>query len=1081
MKKLISLLLSAAISLSAFPLAFAEPREDIKITEKPDYIGHLLTKYEYMLEGKNSHRWQCNTAIRYYLATGQQKYLDDAVKFFTENCNEMISDPKKLSEYGNDFFSGNYLMQTYWELKKLGLVTNEQTEIITKYMDNFFRESLMDSHNQIIARAVGTAYAIHALPEAPNWQTWRNWLDRLWDYWYEDRDMQEDAGDYNAVMMRDIIRWAELDGKTELLKDPGMVKMFERYRDQVAPNGSMPEYGDDFYGRAMDWIYIFEYCANLFDDPTFAYAARHMYDWAIKNGLPDFFLDTEMFDIPDLYDNAYLNDKAATIATKNYKGEKNVSEKIFLRTSKTDGTPFIMLDNARFRISHSHPAARGSVVYYEYDNIPLYHSLTRRFVDPRYQNVPLLMEDVGYYPFDTAPGNRMNPGRGRTGIWYHDSLDLSALPECDDNDTSKREIDQICLRLSKESHPVIWYYVDNIRLEGPAGVKMIYDFENGGVGNFKRKDNPFENVEGGSNSNKALRVTADDSDVFYSSNEELRFSLNDYTHIKWDWKTATPEGDATTGLWSIFRVWDNDCDESKVTRATLSGYGACYIQIAPGEMFNDNSYMTDEMVENKGGDTYTSFKLNSHLTPNTTVERRIVLTEEGYAVIQDTVTAGEEADGYFGGPVFNLYNVKESGKNWFLQKGEKKWYRNSKDNEGATNGMLVYYAERGDAKAGHIKSTTGADTTYLKTTMKKNTPTTFITVLAPNLDDAKSGKDIAKNIVVTRDNTRDSVVNIKSDKGWITVNMPSDNSWGVIHRQKNFEGIKVKLNGSYMSFNQSPENVNGRILVPFRSVFESLGATVSYNARENSVTGEREGRSVKVILNETTAYIDGVPVTLDVPAQNINSRTMVPIRFVSESFDSTVTWNNDLQLVEIFAQIPESALKSDEPDSSQPILSNGDMEYTSAGWGARNSKVSFDKEVKRNGTTSMKITTDPAAGTTWRGFRHDDIEVEAGCTYKITAWFKTDNLKAGSKPRITFGVKNGAGEWIVKDSDETTKTLLIYSNGNVSDWTEMSATYTIPEGGSAISYFTPRLDNTKETVNDMQTVWFDDITIELVE
>jgi len=157
------------------------------------------------------------------------------------------------------------------------------------------------------------------------------------------------------------------------------------------------------------------------------------------------------------------------------------------------------------------------------------------------------------------------------------------------------------------------------------------------------------------------------------------------------------------------------------------------------------------------------------------------------------------------------------------------------------------------------------------------------------------------------------------------------------------------------------------------------------------------------------------------------------------------------------------------------------MEYQAAGWALQKSSGSFDKEVKRNGTTSMKITTDPANETTWRGFRHDDIEVEAGCTYKISAWFKTENLKSGSKPRITFGVKNGAGEWIVRDNDETTKNLLIHTNGNVSDWTEMSATYTIPEGGSAIGYFTPRLDNTKDTIADNQTVWFDDITIELVE
>ncbi len=1081
MKKLIALIISTAICLSVLPTQiFAEPMKSVAITEKPDYISYLLENYDYMLSGKNSHRWKCNTAIRYYLYTHDKKYLNDAVNFFSQDCEAMAADKNVLSNNGGDFFSGNYLMQTYWELKKLGLVTPEQTRIINQYMDSFFRSSLMDSHNQIIARAVGVSYAIRALPESPKWQEWRDWLDKLWDYWYEDRDMQEDAGDYNGVMMRDIIRWAEIDGKPELLKDDGMKKMFSRFRDQLAPNGSMPEYGDDFYGRAMDWIYIFEYCANLYEDPTFAYAARHLYDWAIKNGLSDFFVDTEMFDIPDLYDEAYLNEEAATISTRNYKNQKDATAKILMRSSKLDGNPFIMVDNPKYRISHSHPAAKGSVVYYEYDNIPLYHSLTRRFVDPRYQNVPFFMDDAGYYPFDESPGNKQNPGRGRTGVWYHDELDLSALPPSDGSDASMRDVDSISLRLSRESNPEIWYYIDNIRLEGPAGTRMIYDFEDGGVGNFKRSDSPFENVAGGYESDHMMKITIDDSSVFYNATTNLKISMNEYTHIKWDWKTETPVGDTTTALWSIFRIWDNKCDESKVTNATLDGYGNCYIQIAPGELFNDNGYMTDEMVENSGKDTYTSFKLNDHIKKGSTVERRIVLTEEGYAIIQDTVTPSETADGFIGGPLFNIYNVKESGANWFLQKGEKKWYRNSSDSEGATNGMFVMYGQKDGAQIGHLKSVIGADTTYLKTTMVKNTPMNFITVLAPNLNDQKTGEEIAKSIVIQKDLVRDSLVSFKTDTGWVSVELPPDNSWKVTRNNKKLQGINVKLNGSYMSFNQPAVNVNDRILVPFRSVFEALGVEIDWDSQTQTVTGTRYDHTISVRPDDPTAYIDNKPVKLDVPAKNINGKTMVPIRFISESFGATVVWNNDSQLVEIFAQIPDYA-KPVATETAQGVsLSNGDMESSSTAWSAQKTKCSFDKTVVRNGAVSMKLETDPGSGSNWRGFRHDDFEVEPGKTYRISAWIKTENLYEGSKVRISFGVKNGAGEWIVRDSDDSTKNLLQY-NSSADDWTEITAVYTVPNEGSVISYFTPRLDTSSAGAEVLQSVWFDDITIKEVE
>lgn len=1079
MKKLFALIISVAMCMSILPsLVFAEPMESVSITEKPDYIGYLLENYDFMLLGKSSHRWKCNTAIRYYLYTHDKKYLNDAVKFFSQDCADMAADSKRLSDNGGDFFSANYLMQTYWELKKLGMVTPEQTEIIIKYMDSFFRPSLMDSHNQIIARAVGVAYAVQALPEAPKWQEWRDWLDKLWDYWYEDRDLQEDAGDYNAIMMRDIIRWAEVDGKSEFLKDDEIKKMFARFRDQLAPNGSMPEYGDDFYGRSADWIYIFEYCANFYDDPTFAYAARHIYDWAVKSGVKDCFIDTEMFDIPDLYDKAYLNEEAATISTRNYRNQKGATAKLMLRPSKVDGSPYILVDNPKYRISHSHPAAKGAIIYYEYDNIPLYHSLTRRFVDPRYQNVPFLMEDVGYYPFDTLPGNKQNPGRGRTNVWYHDELDITDLPTGDDGDPSVVDLDSIQLRLSKESDPVIWYYIDNIRLEGPAGTRMIYDFEDGGIGNFSRSDSPFENVAGGYESDRMMKITIDDTSVFYNATTNLKVNTNEYTHIKWDWKTESPQGNATTSLWSIVRAWDNNCPDDIVTLAVRSGYGQCYVEAAPGEMFNNNSYMTDEMVENSGKDTYSSFKLNDHIVKGTTVERRIVLTEEGYAIIQDTITPSEKADGFFGGPIFNLYNVKESGANWFVQKGEKKWYKNSEDTTGTRNGMFVMYSKKEGAQIGHLQSAEGADTTFLKTTMVKDTPITFITVLAPNLDDKKTGSDIAKSIVIQKDLTRDSSVSFKTDSGWVSVELPPDNSWKITRNNKQLQGIKVKLNSSYLSFNQPPVNVNGRILVPFRSVFEALGVNIDWDPQTQTVTGTREDKTISIKPDDTTAYIGGKPVKLDVPAKNINGKTMVPLRFISESFDATVSWFNDNQLVEIFAKIPESANSSANSQEPVILLSNGDMEGPSSVWTLQKSNGSFDKSVARSGAVSMKLESAPGSGLTWRGFRHEDISVEAGQTYIIKAWIKTQNLQPKSKVRISFGIKNGSGEWVVSDSDDSTKNLLQYSGSDATEWTEISAEYTIPEDGSKISYFTPRLDNNSAEADIQQAVWFDDITIE---
>jgi S1-C subfamily serine protease len=63
------------------------------------------------------------------------------------------------------------------------------------------------------------------------------------------------------------------------------------------------------------------------------------------------------------------------------------------------------------------------------------------------------------------------------------------------------------------------------------------------------------------------------------------------------------------------------------------------------------------------------------------------------------------------------------------------------------------------------------------------------------------------------------------------------------------------------------------------------------------------GESNKVLVNmqigNKTAYVNGLPVSLDVPPQIINGRTMVPIRFVSENLGAEVNWDSNTKTVTI--------------------------------------------------------------------------------------------------------------------------------------------------------------------------------------
>lgn len=88
-----------------------------------------------------------------------------------------------------------------------------------------------------------------------------------------------------------------------------------------------------------------------------------------------------------------------------------------------------------------------------------------------------------------------------------------------------------------------------------------------------------------------------------------------------------------------------------------------------------------------------------------------------------------------------------------------------------------------------------------------------------------------------------------------------------------------------------PTAISGRTMVPMRAIFEALGCTVEWNADTQTATGIRDDIEIVIPLGSTTAYVNGDAWTLDVPAQAINNRTMVPARFVGEALNCVVSWD----------------------------------------------------------------------------------------------------------------------------------------------------------------------------------------------
>ena len=127
----------------------------------------------------------------------------------------------------------------------------------------------------------------------------------------------------------------------------------------------------------------------------------------------------------------------------------------------------------------------------------------------------------------------------------------------------------------------------------------------------------------------------------------------------------------------------------------------------------------------------------------------------------------------------------------------------------------------------------------------------------------------------------------------------------------------VNIDRKPLQMDVSPTVINGRTMVPMRSIFEGLGAAVEWNSYTRGITAQKEDKTITLYLNETTAFINGVSHSLDTPAVAVNGRTMVPVRFVAESLDCKVYWDSYNQLVSIFTDNADAAAYAAELQKQQ--------------------------------------------------------------------------------------------------------------------------------------------------------------------
>lgn len=113
------------------------------------------------------------------------------------------------------------------------------------------------------------------------------------------------------------------------------------------------------------------------------------------------------------------------------------------------------------------------------------------------------------------------------------------------------------------------------------------------------------------------------------------------------------------------------------------------------------------------------------------------------------------------------------------------------------------------------------------------------------------------------------------------------------------EGVTVYSNGNLVE--DKGIISEGRTLVPVRGVFEYLGYTVDWQAdTKTAVLTSSGGETVISLTDGEAAFtINDETITPDVPQQIINGRFMLPLRSIGEAIGARVGWNEETKTATI--------------------------------------------------------------------------------------------------------------------------------------------------------------------------------------
>lgn len=156
---------------------------------------------------------------------------------------------------------------------------------------------------------------------------------------------------------------------------------------------------------------------------------------------------------------------------------------------------------------------------------------------------------------------------------------------------------------------------------------------------------------------------------------------------------------------------------------------------------------------------------------------------------------------------------------------------------------------------------------------------------------------------------------------------------------------------------------NERTLVPVRFISESMGAKVAWKAESSTVTVSLNGKTVELVIGSPNMKVGKANVALDTPAEIIGKRTFIPLRKLVEALGKKVFYDRGLIVISDKDNVFDKAGEKSLIDNVISKVNNLPAVGTFEKLKALLEDLNSDKNYSRGGAVRKPVLTADAMTT----------------------------------------------------------------------------------------------------------------------